>query len=143
MSNFQCRSECQIQNTLSKLRCWIFLVGCSIFNWYHLCDFYFAQSIAAKAQWGVMRNSEECQGVYFTDGTVMAAFFTRNANITREDEFALEASEPCLILIEDNRLYVSSFDGTAKKITIKWNNRTFNVVTTSYGEGTEAHTTDE
>ncbi len=102
-----------------------------------------AQAIASKPQWAVMRNSQQCQGVFFNDGTVMAAFYIRDAPLTYENKLTLEASEPCLILIEDNRLYVSSFDATEKKITIKWNNRTFSVTTAATGVGTEGQTNEE
>jgi chondroitin AC lyase len=97
-----------------------------------------AQSITAKPQWEVMRNNKDCQGVYFKDGTVMAAFFTNNSQLTHENKLTLEVSEPCLILIENNQLFVSSMDATEKKIRIKWNNRIFNVTTTAYSNGTAA-----
>jgi chondroitin AC lyase len=102
-----------------------------------------AQAIAAKPQWRVMRNNEHCQGVYFKDGTAMVAFYSGNSPITYENKLSLEASEPCLVLIEDNRIFVSSVDATTKKIRVKWNNRAFSVTTSPLGNAVEGQTLDE
>lgn len=102
-----------------------------------------AQAIAAKPQWRVMRNSQYSQGVYFLDGTAMVAFYSGNSPITYENKLSLEASEPCLVLIEDNRIFVSSIDATSKKIRIKWNDKVFSVITSPLGNAVEGQTPDE
>jgi chondroitin AC lyase len=100
-----------------------------------------AQLIASQPGWEIFRNSKDCQFVYFKDGTMMAAFYTtlpmKNVKID------MEVSEPCIVLIENNKLYVTDLTFTGKKIRIRWNHLIFNVTTLPNGATTNAQSETE
>jgi chondroitin AC lyase len=95
-----------------------------------------AQLIASDPPWEIFRNSKDCQFVYFKDGTMMAAFYT---TLPMKNEKAdIEVSQPCLLLIENNKIYVTDMAFTGRKIRIRWNNLVFNVTTLPHGASTAA-----
>jgi chondroitin AC lyase len=96
-----------------------------------------AQTIASNPAWQILRNYEDCQAVYFEDGTVMAAFYTTTP--LKSDQIQLEVSAPCLILIKGNKMYVTDLAHWETDIRIKWNNTIFKVTTPANGATIEAH----
>lgn len=64
-----------------------------------------AAEIAKRPSWKVLFNDENCQSVTFAKGPVLAAFYT--AASRKLNKYAVSVSQPCLILIQNNKLFIS------------------------------------
>jgi hypothetical protein len=100
-----------------------------------------AAAIAADPEWQILRNDKHTQMVYFKDGTVMAAFFS--AGSLTHPKIQLEVSQPCLILIAGNKMYISDPDRTGKDVRVKWNNVAMDVTLPLNGETKVVNGADE
>jgi chondroitin AC lyase len=95
-----------------------------------------AQAIASEPAWAILSNGPKVQAVRFNDGTVMAAFFV--PGMEEHIKINLEVSQPCIVLIENNKMYVTDLAFTGRKIRIRWNNLVYNVTTLPHGATTTA-----
>lgn len=100
-----------------------------------------AQAIASKPEWGILRDYADAQVVHFKDGTIMAAFY--KPHMLGSSVVNLEVSGPCLLLIENRKLYVASIDGKGRSVRVKWNNLVFKVTPPANGATVEAQAIDE
>ncbi len=84
-----------------------------------------ANSLITKRDFSIVRNDSLCQAISFTDGTVMIAFFSPssvsicNKNIT--------ADQPSLIMISNNKLYVSDPQQINNTVNVQINKRFYKV----------------
>jgi chondroitin AC lyase len=95
-----------------------------------------AAKLADKPNWRVLRNSKDCQAVLFDDGTLMASFF--NAHKLSYQAFDLEADRPCLILISNNKMYVSDPLHKGGAVRVHWKNTVRNIDLPADGATVEA-----
>lgn len=105
-----------------------------------------AQAIASQPEWEIMRNNKNCQAVYFNDGSVIAAFFTPftlTHNTRDQKAISLEVNAPCMVFVENNKIYVSDLAYAGKTIRLKWNNTVFKVETPHAGGSTLAQAVEE
>jgi chondroitin AC lyase len=64
------------------------------------------RALVAHPSWKVIANNSNCQAVSFSNGTVMAAFFTpMTLGLNRTG--ALAVDKPCLVQIANKKIYVS------------------------------------
>lgn len=95
-----------------------------------------AAKVAVKPGWRVLRNSKDCQGVLFDDGTMMASFF--NAHTLSNVSFHLEVDRPCLVMVSRNKMYVSDPLHKGGTVRVKWNNTVRNIDVPADGTTVEA-----
>lgn len=96
-----------------------------------------AMKIAARPSWKIERNDKDCQAVSFQDGTLMAAFFMPAALKNKAHD--IEVDKPCLVLLRDNKLFVTDPQHSGATITIKWNGKVTEVTLPLQGETEEVN----
>jgi len=79
------------------------------------------KGLANKPSWTILRNDKDCQAVIFEDGMVMASFFSPGALAIGGHR--LSATHPCLILINQKKIYVSNPAQDKKEISIQYDER--------------------
>lgn len=99
-----------------------------------------ASKLAAKPGWSVLRNSKDCQAVLFDDGTMMASFF--NAHTLPYRSFDLGVDRPCLVMVSNNKMYVSDPLHKGGTVRVKWNNTVRNIEVPADGSTVEAGTVE-
>jgi chondroitin AC lyase len=89
-----------------------------------------ADSIAGTDDWHVLKNDAACQAVRFkSDRTIMMVFFSPAKIVNLKiDKIDFEVNKPCLVLIEDGKLFVSDLAYSGGPVQITWNGRAFNAV---------------
>lgn len=95
-----------------------------------------AAKLASKPGWRVLRNSKDCQAVLFDDGTMMASIF--NAHTLSDQSFYLEVDKPCLVMVSNNKMYVSDPLHKGGTVRVKWNNTVRNIDVPADGTTVEA-----
>ena len=80
------------------------------------------KEMANKPSWTILRNDKDCQAVIFNDGTVMVSFFSPCKLAI--GNHTLSATHPCLVLIKQNKIYVSNPAHDKKEISIQYDQRT-------------------
>ena len=77
------------------------------------------KKLAGKPTWKILSNDKYCQAVSFQDGTLAVAFFSAGTLKIRNSE--LTSDKPCLLLISNDRIYVSdpNHNGGVIKIRCK------------------------
>lgn len=85
-----------------------------------------AKKLAKKPAWEVLRNDEICQAVQFDDGTVMAAFFSAD-QLKIGKKKTLKVDQPCLVLIENGKLYASDPSHEGKTVACNWAGKTYKI----------------
>ncbi|WP_240755330.1 polysaccharide lyase family 8 super-sandwich domain-containing protein [Pedobacter sp. SYP-B3415] len=92
-----------------------------------------AAALAKSSPWK-LHNTADCQAVTFEDGTVMSAFFAGGS--LKLPHKTLSVNRPCLLIIQNNNLFVSDPTHTGGPVVIKYNQKIFNI--TLPGDGTTA-----
>jgi chondroitin AC lyase len=84
-----------------------------------------ANAVASTPEWTILRNDNNCQALLFNDGTVAVSFLTTAP--LEHTKVNLEVDKPCLILISNNRMFISdpTFKGGA--VRVRRNNLVWNV----------------
>lgn len=80
-----------------------------------------AANLYQKPGWRIIRNDEICQAVRFSDGTVMAAFFSPGQ--LKLGKYVLDVNRPCLLQVDKDRLFISDPLHKGSAIDIKFRNR--------------------
>ena len=79
-----------------------------------------AKKLSAKPTWQILQNDSVCQAVSFPDGTVMAAFYAAG-KIEAGKKTQVQVNQPCLILLQKDKLYVSDPKHSGSSVTITIN----------------------
>ena len=86
-----------------------------------------AQKIAAQPVWKVLRNDADCQAIVFSDGTSMASFY-KEGSFTLSRALHFNLSKPCLVLLKQNKIYISDPMHTGGTIWGVFNKKYFTVL---------------
>jgi hypothetical protein len=78
-----------------------------------------AQALAASPKWEIHQNHNDCQAIAFNDGVVMAAFY--KPFHLQNKKISLKADKACLLLIEKDKMWVTSLSGSDEEVTIEYN----------------------
>lgn len=78
-----------------------------------------AAGIAKKPSWKVLFNDEDCQSVAFKNGPLMAAFYTVTGRSL--NKYSVSVNQPCLILIQNNKLFISDPSHKGGMFSVKIN----------------------
>ena len=94
-----------------------------------------AKGIAKRPGCKIIRNDSLCQAVVFKDGTIMIAFFEPGSvKINRDHLFVDKA---CLVLIRNNKIYVSDPQQNNSSVVVQLNDKKFDVQLPAKGFSTE------
>jgi chondroitin AC lyase len=85
-----------------------------------------AQILAQNPAWKLIRNDANCQAISFANNVVMLAFYSPDKIKITSQSF-IKADKPCLIMIEEKKLYVSDPSHKGITVSITFNDQTFSV----------------
>lgn len=85
-----------------------------------------ASQIVKKKSWKVLRNDSICQAVSFGDGTLMAAIY-KEEKLSLTPTLSIIVSQPCLVLMEGEKVFVSDPQHEGGKLVLMINNKEWTV----------------
>jgi chondroitin AC lyase len=117
-----------LHNNLSKERSFAYLVT-------NAKTSVAAKRITKHSDCKIIRNDSLCQAVVFKDGTMMIAFFEPGSVKIKKDHLSVDKA--CLVLIRDNKIYVSDPQQDNSSVVVQLNNKKFDVKLPAKGFSTE------
>jgi chondroitin AC lyase len=117
-----------LHNNLSKERSFAYLVT-------NAKTSVAAKRITKHSDCKIIRNDSLCQAVVFKDGTMMIAFFEPGSVKIKKDHLSVDKA--CLLLIRDNKIYVSDPQQDNSSVVVQLNNKKFDVKLPAKGFSTE------
>jgi chondroitin AC lyase len=94
-----------------------------------------AEHIANHPDCKIIRNDSLCQAVVFKDGTMMVAFFEPGS--VKINRGRLSVDKKCLVLIRNNKMYVSDPQQSNSSVGVQLNNNRFDFQLPAKGFSTE------
>lgn len=94
-----------------------------------------AKGIAKRPGCKIIRNDSLCQAIMFKDGTKMIAFFEPGSVKIKKDHLSVDKA--CLVLIRNNKMYVSDPQQNNSSVVVQLNNKKFDVQLPAKGFSTE------
>ncbi|MBZ4187589.1 polysaccharide lyase family 8 super-sandwich domain-containing protein [Niabella beijingensis] len=82
-----------------------------------------AAVLALKPDWKVLRNDKDIQAVRFSDGVVMAAFYT-GGKLMLDQRRYLQTDQPCMMVVKKGKLYISDPLHKSVTVTVAINDKT-------------------